>query len=268
MTILVTGATGNIGRKVVDHLVTAGATDIRALTNHPERAALPDTVDVAKGYLRRLDTVPAALRDVETMYLAPVPETVGAVLALARDAGVRHIVDLSGEHESWWGSIAIAVEQSGLEWTHLWAGEFAENYTTWAEPIRTTGEIREPNPDVISAPVTMDDIARVAATALLGAGHAGKAYTLTGPESTTRAEKLRVIGDVLGTALRFVQVSREEAIVALGPEFGDTAEWYVDNVLLTQDSHLPANRTIEEVTGIPATSFAAWAAANYKIYQS
>jgi hypothetical protein len=61
------------------------------------------------------------------MYLAPAPETVRVVLGLARDAGVRHVVDPSGEPESWWGEVTRAVEASGIAWTHLWPGDFMEN---------------------------------------------------------------------------------------------------------------------------------------------
>ena len=77
MTILVTGATGNVGRLVVDRLLAMGATGVRALTNDPEKAALPAEVEVVEGYIGRPQTVPAALGGVERMYLAPLPETAG-----------------------------------------------------------------------------------------------------------------------------------------------------------------------------------------------
>lgn len=92
-----TGATGNIGRMVVDHLLERGARDVRALTMDPARANLPPGVEVAHGYLRRVETLPAALEGVDRMYLARAPETVDEVMALARAAGVRRVVDLSGE---------------------------------------------------------------------------------------------------------------------------------------------------------------------------
>ena len=95
MTILVTGATGNVGRLVVDCLLAAGAKQIRALTNNPKKAALPAEVEVVEGYLGRLETLPAALEGVERMYLAPLPKTVRNIVRLAKEAGVRRIVDLS-----------------------------------------------------------------------------------------------------------------------------------------------------------------------------
>src|ERR687893_243334 len=92
MTILVTGATGNIGRRVVDQLLAAGATSVRALTVDPVRAALPPEVEVVVGYTGRPETLPAALKGVERMYLAPPPGPTD-VLALARRAGVERVVD-------------------------------------------------------------------------------------------------------------------------------------------------------------------------------
>ena len=103
MTILVTGATGSIGRMVVDHLWARGATEVRALTVDPDRAALPDGVEAVSGSVRRPGSLDAALDGVDAMYLAPFPPTVTDVLERARKAGVGHVVDLSGEPESWWG---------------------------------------------------------------------------------------------------------------------------------------------------------------------
>ncbi|MGH3612000.1 MAG: NAD(P)H-binding protein [Pseudonocardia sp.] len=260
MKILVTGATGNIGRMLVDHLLARGASDVRALTNDRNRAALPAEVEVFTGYLRKIETVPAALEGVDRMYLAPTPDTVGEVVALARQAGVRHIVDLSGEPESWWGSVAEAVEASGIEWTHLCPWDFMENATSWAPQIRATGAVREPYPKSASAPIAMDDIAAVAATVLLEDTHASHAYTLTGPETLTRVELVRQLGDALGRHLPFIEVSRDEAVDVLAASMGENAGWYVDNVLAGFDEQpVTATRIVEEITGRPATTFAQWA---------
>ena len=269
MPILVTGATGNIGRKVVDHLVAAGAGAVRALTTDPARAALPAGVEVALGYLRKPETLPAALQGVSAMYLAPTPDTVEEVLRLAREAGVERVVDLSGEHESWWGGVAKAVEASGPAWTHLSPGDFMENTLSWAPQIIATDAVREPYPEGRSTPIAMDDIARVAAVALTTPRHEGRSYPLTGPEVLTRVDLAERIGAARGKPVEFVQVSRDEAVEVLRPEMGGSAEWYVDTILKGGvDRPAQVQSTVEEVTGAPATTFAEWAAAHATAFRA
>jgi uncharacterized protein YbjT (DUF2867 family) len=267
MTILVTGATGSVGRLVVDQLLKAGATRVRALTNKPEKAALPPEVQVVRGYLGRVDTLPAALEGVEKMYLAPLEETVREVVDLAAKAGVRHIVDLSGPKETWWGPVAVAVEESGIPWTHLEAGEFMENSLVWAEQIRTTGVVRDGYPQSANAPIAMDDIAAMAATALLEDGHEGKAYPLTGPETISRAEKVRCIGRALGREVPYVELAHEDAVEQLRREMGDFAQWYVDGMAELVEHPQPAVPTVAEVTGRPATTYAEWAVKNVDAFR-
>ncbi|MHA6626062.1 NAD(P)H-binding protein [Pseudonocardia sichuanensis] len=263
MTILVTGATGNIGRMVVDHLLARGAGAVRALTTNPAKAALPEGVEVAVGYLRRPATLPAAFDGVEAMYLAPTPETAEEVLGLAREAGVQRVVDLSGEHESWWGGVAKAVEASGMAWTHLSPGDFMENALSWAPQIIATDTVREPYPEGRSTPIAMDDIARVAATVLTTAGHEGRALSLTGPEILSRVDLADRIGAARGKPVRFETVTRDEAVAELQPTMGDEAAWYVDTILAgSVEWPAAVQPTVQRVTGAPATTFAQWARAN------
>ncbi|MFE3545750.1 SDR family oxidoreductase [Nocardia sp. NPDC059177] len=264
MTILVTGATANIGRKIVDHLVAAGRTDIRALTTDPERAALPAGVEAFRGYVRRPESLAGAFDGVDRLYLAPSADTVTEVLALARAAGVRHVVDLSGEPESWWGTVCTAVENSGMSWTHLWPADFMENTITWSHQIRATGVVHEPFPDAATAPIAMDDIAAVATTALLSDSTGNRAYPLSGPEVLTRTDLLDRIATALGRELTFAKSSREETIAALAPTMGDQATWYVDNVLTayTPDPTTLPLTSVFDITGRPATTFATWATTN------
>src|SRR4051794_9906887 len=98
MPILVTGATGKIGRRVVDHLITLGANDIRALTKNPAKANLPHGVTAITGYLGNPESLTAALEGVERMYLARLSETLDITLELAKKASVQYVVALSGAH--------------------------------------------------------------------------------------------------------------------------------------------------------------------------
>ncbi|KAF0846847.1 SDR family oxidoreductase [Nocardia caishijiensis] len=264
MTILVTGATGSVGRKVVDQLVARGVSDIRALTVNPAKAALPAGVVPVRGNLRRPETLGGAFDGVERIYLAPAPEVAGEVLALAAASGVRHVVDLSGEPDSWWGSVNNAVEDSGLAWTHLWPADFMENSTVWARQIRETGAVREPRPDMATAPVAMDDIAAVAATALLDDTHFGRAYPLAGPEVITRVEQVAHIADAIGREITFIESDRAATIAALAPSMGENTEWFVDNVLLGYSpptDTLPIT-SVEDIVGRRAITFREWAKAN------
>jgi len=264
MTILVTGATGNIGRLVVDHLLARGAGPVRALTVDPARAALPDGVEIVRGSVRRPSTLDGVFDGVHAMYLAPVEETAAEVVGRAAAAGVEHVVDLSGEPESWWGSVTAAVEAGAPVWTHLWPADFVENVQIWYPQIRETGVVREPWPELASTPTAMTDIAEVAAVALTEDGYAGRALALTGPEPVSRAESVAALAAATGIPIAFEQVTEAEAVAALEPSAGrETAEFLVHTVLGMLRDVVPApSGVVEEVTGRPGTTVADWAGAH------
>jgi uncharacterized protein YbjT (DUF2867 family) len=277
MTILVTGATGNVGRLVVDQLLAAGAKHIRALTNNPGKAALPAEVEVFEGYLGRPATLPAALEGVERMYLAPLPRTVREVVQLAKAAGVRHIVDLSssdadneaaGDPSGWhYYAVERAVEDSGMPWTHLRPGEFMTNTLGWAEQIRSTGVVRAAHANTATAIIDLGDIAAVAARVLLEDGHIDKKYELTGPEAVKRRELARLIGEAIGREVRFEELTREQALAELRPSMGEYAEWYVDGIGMLVDYPQVPLPTVAQITGRPATTFAQWAARHAELFR-
>ncbi|ACQ80929.1 NmrA family protein [Beutenbergia cavernae DSM 12333] len=262
MTILVTGATGTVGRLVVDALLDRGATDVRALTIDPVRAALPAGVDVAIGSVLRPETLRGAFDGVRSFYLAPHPPTTAAVMAVAVSAGVERVVDLAGAEGTGWETIEPPVEESGLGWTHLEPGEFMENATIWAEQIRERREVRDAFPSAANAPIAMADVADAAAACLLDETHAGRRYTLTGPETLTSVEKVRVLGDAIGAPVTFVEVPRADAIAQLEASMGEYAEWYVDGYAALVEHPQAAVPALSEVLGRPATTFAQWARAN------
>ncbi|MER7409476.1 NAD(P)H-binding protein [Streptomyces cacaoi] len=282
MTVLVTGATGNVGRLVVEGLVAEGA-EVRALSRAPERAArlLPAGVRTVDGDLGRPGTLDAALKGVEQLFLFPVARTAREVVARAREAGVRRIVVLSsgavsaGLDTTHHLPVERAVEESGLEWTHVRPGEFALNkLELWGPSIRAERVVREPNPDFGWFPVHERDIADVAVAALLRDGHAGAAYTLNGPAAVTLRAQVRAIAEAIGEEIRLVEVTPEEARERYAAQGGFAAEnadfllGFADYEGIPADPReiaafdpagLGPQPTAEAVTGVPARTFARWA---------
>lgn len=267
MKVLVTGATGNVGRMVVDELLALGAGDVRALTVDPARAALPAGVEVVRGFLGRPSTLPAAYADVEVLYLAPHLPTVAQACRMAAEAGVRRIVDLAGFKGAHWQAVEDAVEATGLPFTHLEPGEFMANATIWSAQIRAGDVVRDPCAAASNAPIAQEDVAAVAARALLDDSYAGKSLVLTGPETLSRREKVERIGQALDRDLRYVEVPRDEAIALFEPTMGAHAAWYVDGLAASLGHGRPPEPTVAEVTGRPAMTYLEWAVRHADLFR-
>ncbi|MFI9552845.1 SDR family oxidoreductase [Nonomuraea endophytica] len=280
MRVLVTGATGNVGRLVTKGLVDAGV-KVRALTRNPARAQLPDDVDVMAGDLTQPDTVRPALADVDRMYLFPEASTAREVVALAARAGVRRVVVLSsgavtgGYDTTFHLPVERAVEESGLEWTHVRPGEFAANkLSLWGPSIRAERVVRDANPDSGWFPVHEQDIADVALAALLEDGHVGKVYDVNGPSLISLRDQVRAIAAAIGEEIRFEELSPVEArkvYLAQGGFAAEAADFllgftdYAGNPADPEEAadfdpaELGPLPTAEVVTGRPARTFAQWA---------
>src|SRR5829696_2033003 len=223
--VLVTGATGRNGRLVIDRLLDAGV-PVRALTRHSEAAAtLPATVDVVPGDLTVPESLDAALHGVGAVFLvwtAPPATAPAVVERLATYA--RRVVFLSSPHQTphplfqqpnpmteFHAEIERLIAAAGLESTIIRPGMLASNAVLWWAPaIRADGVIRWPYGAAETAPVDDRDVAAVAARTLYQDGHAGGDYVLTGPESLSQAEQVRIIGDVLGRRIKFEELSPDE----------------------------------------------------------
>ena len=267
MKILVTGATGNIGRMVVDELLALGADDVRALTVDPVKAALPPEVEVVRGFVGRPATLAPALAGVDVMYLAPHIPTVAQACRLAAEAGVGRIVDLAGVKGEHWQAIEDAVEACGVPFTHLEPGEFMANADLWAAQIRAGDVVRDAFGAVANAAVAQEDIAAVAARVLVSDGHAGRSYELTGPESLTRRQKVAAIGRALGRELTYVELPYDEALAQLELAMGEYAKWYLDGLAASVEHPQAALPTVGELLGRPAMSYEEWARRHAEIFE-
>jgi uncharacterized protein YbjT (DUF2867 family) len=223
--VLVTGATGRVGRVVIDLLLDAGV-PVRALMHRAEAGeSFPANVETVSGDLTVPESLDVGLQGVETVFLvwtAP-PATADAVVERLA-AHVRRVVFLSAPHQTphpffqqpnpmavLYAEIERLIAAAGLEWTILRPGMFASNALLWWAPaIRRDGVIRWPYGAAETAPVDDRDVASVAARTLYQDGHVGGDYVLTGPESLSQAEQVRIIGDVLGRPITFIDLTPDE----------------------------------------------------------
>jgi len=224
---LVTGATGTVGRPLVELLASAGA-PVRAISRDPATAALPDGVEVVSE---------PDFTDVTAVFLHPRAVGLDAADLLARSGAHRVVVlaaanvdDPLDEQPSRFAGdrnkeVEAAAIGSGLEWVSLRAGYFSINTAySWAAQIRAGDAVHAPFPQAAEAPVDERDLAAVAAHALTTDDLVGRKLVLTGPESHTHTELVATIGTALGRDLRFTPVPAEVAargLVAHGhrPEF-------------------------------------------------
>jgi len=272
--VLVTGATGNIGRPLVDQL-RAGAIRVRALSRNPATANLPGDVEVVRGDLSAPETLDHGLQDVDAVFLVWTGSLATAEPAVARIAArAARIVFLTSPHRtphpffqqpnalvSIHAGVERLIEASGSQWTFLRPGVFALNCLHWWAPQIASGDVvRWFYADAATAPIHERDIAAVAARALCGEGHHGKEYVLTGPASLTQREQVQIIGDAIGRPLRFEELSHETArqqmLATMPPSIAD---------MLLNAYAAAVNRpafvtsTVAEVTGSPAKPFRDWA---------
>ncbi|MFF4198697.1 SDR family oxidoreductase [Nonomuraea sp. NPDC001831] len=269
--ILVTGATGNVGRHLVDLLLGAGE-QVRAISRNPERAGLPDGVEVVRADLSQPEDLRAALRGADRAFLLPAAGQVDGFVREAARAGLGHVVLLSalavtmkqaGVLGSAHAEYERAVAGSGLPWTFLRPGAFMANDLRWAPGVKNGGVVRAPFAEAATAPIDERDIAAVAARTLLDDGHAGKAYELSGPASLTTAERVRILGEVLGRDLRLEELSPEQAREQLIPQVPAPV---VDSMLTLFASFVgraaDVSPVVRELTGGAPHTYADWAARN------
>ncbi|MGW4476626.1 NAD(P)H-binding protein [Nonomuraea sp. NPDC004354] len=275
MTILVTGATGTVGRHVVDRLVAAGR-PVRALTRNPETAGLPDGVDVVQGDLNRPGEL--SFDGVQGVFLIPgifdpehATDLAEAFVSRAVVAGVARIVSLTssgvtGRRAGFYEilhAVEQVVEKSGAAWTHVRPGEFAVNKLDfWGESIRREGVVRNAYPDGVGVPIHEADIAEVATIALLEDGHAGQAYDLTGPEALTHRQQAQAIGTGLGRAIAFEGLTygqARQAYIEAGLPM-EIAEFILGYQAEYAEEPLSVSPTFEQVAGRKGRTLAQWAA--------
>ncbi|WP_203181653.1 SDR family oxidoreductase [Streptomyces pratensis] len=278
--IVVTGATGNIGRPLTQTLAEAGQ-QVIAVSRH--KAAVPDGVRHVAADLTEPGSLKPALAGAKALFLllsgdlhstgASPADIIGEAVA----GGVRRVVLLStlGVATRPFGPTRIAMRaledtlrESGLKWTILRPGGFDSNALWWAESVRTQRVVAAPFGDIGVPIIDPADIAAVAAACLLEDRHTGGVYELTGPEVITPRRQAEAIAAALGSPVRFHELTRAEAKAAMTRSMpAELADDTLDILGSPRPSELRVSPDVQQVLGRAPRPFADWAARNVAAFR-
>ncbi|MFE3450855.1 NAD(P)H-binding protein [Nonomuraea sp. NPDC059194] len=273
MTIIITGARGQVGQAIISRLHSAGHT-VRAASAKPAELTVPAGAEVAELALDRPETFAAALAGARQVFLYPEPAGIHELIKTAEAEGVEHVVLLSSSSvlgpdaetdplASHSLKVERALADSDLTSTFLRAGAFASNALGWAHVIGRSMPIQLAYPDAHLAVIHPDDIADVAIEALTGDSLSGRTLTLTGAESLTFREQLAILSAAIGRTIPVEQITRAEA----ERQLAEYMPAHMVGSLLTfweTASHGPdaIGDTTETLLGRPARTFRQWAHEN------
>ncbi len=265
--ILVTGATGTIGKDVVKELVAKGE-KVRSRDVEKAKKALPAGVEVAKGDLSDPASIAAALKGADKLFLlvSASPQMVqlqSNAIQAAKRAGVKLIVKLSavgakkGSPVSigdWHGQTEEELKASDVPYTILQPGPFAQNLLMQAAPIKAQGAFYGAAGQGRSPFIDARDIAAVAAAVLTTPGHAGKTYVLTGPKASTYEEAAQALSAAAGKPVKYVDMppaQMEESMAKNG-----LPAWLAKDLAAMQGFYragtgAQVTQTVEQILGKP-----------------
>ena len=277
MTIVVTGATGNVGRLLVRQLI-AGGHRVRAVTRSRLGAsALPDQAEIHLGDPSNPDIIGEAIDGAAAIFVNPRAVGMGAdrLLAMAAERGVGRAVVLSainvddnpaqqpsrlnGDRNA---EVERAVVDSGMEWVALRPTWFPTNAIgMYAPQIRSGDVVRGAYADFAESPIDLADLAEVATLALTRSDLVGRKVALTGPESLNQRELVDRLGQALGRPLTFEEVPPE--IARQGMLAAGLNEEFVDAYFarMRRGIGVPAavGPELERLLGRRPATFAEWA---------
>ena len=298
--IVVTGATGNVGRPLVRALTEAGE-PVTAVSRHaPDPGIKHHRADehhqagqhhqAAKHHradLAEPDTLKPALDGAEALFLLTVGDRPREIIDVARAGGVRRVVLLSslgaGTRPDRYRPFIMfeaAVRESGLDWTILRPGGFASNTLGWAQRVRAERTVAAPFGGVGLPFIDPADIAEVAAAVLRldgldgqngqdrRDGYAGETLELTGPAPVSPRQQAAAIGAALSEPVRFIEQTRAEAraqLVQFMPE--PVADVTLDIYGAPTAAEQRVSPDVERVLRRTPATFAAWAARNVAAFR-
>ncbi len=251
--ILVTGASGTVGRAVLNEVARSGAPRKAMYRSANEAAKAPRGTQTVIADFAKKETLAAALRDVDSVYLvcSPIPELVqleSNMIEACVAAGVKHIVqnsalgagDYAKSFPSWHRKVEDKLKSTGISFTILRPNSFHQNVVTYFAPsIRAQGVFYSSMGNARTSYLDVRDIAAVAAKALAGGEHRGKTYELNGPEALTYAELAEKISKHAGRTVQYVDIPAEAQRKAMLDQ--GMPAWQVDALLDLQEYYTSGN---------------------------
>ncbi|MFH8485083.1 SDR family oxidoreductase [Streptomyces longisporoflavus] len=269
---LITGATGSIGRPLVEALLADGAA-VRAISRNPLTAGLPAGAEVVQGDPR--EPGPHLLEGITALFVHPRAvgeEAAGKLVAAAAEQGVQRVVVMSAinvdeelDHQPsrYNGDrnkeVEQAVVQGPLPWVSVRPTSFALNtLTMWAGQIRAGNVVRGPYEGFAEALVHEKDVAETIARALRDEAFTGRYVPVAGPHDLTHAEAVATIGQAIGRPLRYEEIPAEAAAQGM-IRSGGLPEPFVRALMARYARGEGTPAQITSPTGTPARTFAQWA---------
>ncbi len=281
--ILITGATGHNGSEIIQRL-SAADIGARAMTRDPSKALQLEGIEWIEGNFDDEASLAAAMQDIDKVFIVlPVSrnivEWVNNAISAARQAGVKHIVKLSGFGASanspseiirLHGESDELVKNSGLAWTLLQPNSFFQNILGSVDTIREQNSFYLPMKDGRQSMIDVRDIADVAIAVLTGEGHENQTYRLSGPEALNFYHVAEILSDVLGKPVQYVDVPPDAARQAMQdmgmPEWTAAALAEILAVF-AEGHHNEVTTTVEVITGHTPRSFRTFAEDHKTMFQ-
>jgi uncharacterized protein YbjT (DUF2867 family) len=274
--ILVTGATGNVGSRLIRRLKDKGRA-VRAFARNAAGKTV-DGVEAAPGDFTDKASLRQAMEGVDAVYLLSAGDQLSVheanAIEAAKAAGVRLVVkhSVAGAQynapgfPSWHRAGEERLEASGIPYVFLRPASFASNALYWAASIKGQGTVYGALGEAAIPVIDPEDIAEAAAAVLTTPGHEGKAYELSGPEALTTAQQVEAVGRAIGKDLKYVNVpddAAKQSMLGMGmsPAYVEAMISLIQ-MLRGIGRIEPYPGDVEKLTGHKPRSFGQWAEAN------
>jgi uncharacterized protein YbjT (DUF2867 family) len=280
--IVVTGATGNVGRPLVQLLAEAGE-KVTAVSRRVTNADVPAGGRAVPADLADAAALRPALEGADAVFLAPAGDLLasagspGGLIGVIKQSGVRRVVLLSSQashtrpqaiSHARLRDFEHAVTTSGPNWTVLRPGGFASNAFAYSPSIRAARTVAAPFGDVGLPLVDPAEVAEVAAAALRDDHHDGRTYVLTGPSLVSPRQQAAALGTALGAELDFTELTRDQALATMVQFMPEAvAQGTLDILGAPTQEEQSISPDVEKILSRAPRTFAEWAQRNIAAFR-